>query len=404
MLNIPNLTVNKECNRIMQNYLEIMVQNLLENLGTSNVKSIVLTGSLARGEGTARIINGNIEIYSDFDLNIFTSFYNQLKFNKTLQSLSKTYTDFFQKKGLLTHINVIPITESQIQKATTIRRVECIKTDKIIWGKDVLSNLKCTSKSIKKLDAIELLFNRIIDLLKILYVKSNNLKIYLLSKVILDLNTSILAFLGDYAPFYLTRMRLINNKKYLEWIPEAQFRELIQIVSKFKMNCNFDELISNYESLYQLTNNDSNELTQNIYEKSAHYLAEIMKKELCNLYHHKNCNKIDELKLLKEYLTNNSNFLKGFLLKSNIILMDPFGIKKYYKILLLKYHPKFFLHYIQYFLLRSQEKFHKFKKRYISEAYNGIKDSIDISSIKNWNLVIETFIKSQDIVLQRILK
>lgn len=404
MLNIPNLTLNKECNRIMQKYLEIMVLNLINNLGKSNIQSIILTGSLARGEGTARIKNSNIEIYSDIDLNLITNFLNLIKYNKSLKFLSKNYTEFLRTKGLLTHVNIIPITELELQNKTTIRRVECANSDKVIWGKNILSNKNYTPKLINKLDAIELLFNRIIDLLKIRSIENINLKIYLFTKVILDLNTSLLAFLGDYTASYLDRMKLINQAKYLSWIPNGKFPKLIQIFSKFKINCDFDTLASEFADLFQLNISDPSQLIHNLNKISSLYLAEILKKELCYLFSYHNCTEIDDLLLLKRYQKSNSNFFRNLMLKLNILLVNHINIKNYYKILLLKFHPKFYFHYILYCLLKSKYGALKIKKRYLTEAYNRIKDTIDISSIRNWNSIIKLFLKSQEIVLQRFLQ
>ncbi|MHA1277498.1 MAG: hypothetical protein ACTSQ8_09925 [Candidatus Helarchaeota archaeon] len=385
----------------MKDHLEFLLNNLILQIGKSNIKSIILTGSLARGEGTARMNQESIEIYSDIDLNIVTNIPNLFKYNKILGLLSNSFTKYMKKRGLLTHVDISAIRESELKKYTTIRRVECANSDKVVWGKDLLSNLSYSPKSIKKINAIEYLFNRMIDILKIPVIANEYLKTYLITKVLLDLNTSLLAFFGDYTPSYMKRVNLIKTAFYSKFLPDPNFPELIDIFSHFKLKCDFQNLQNQCELIFNMAFNTLGHMNNYLARITATYLVDILKIELIYLYNTDKSRTIDEFVLLKRYLKNNSKCLSSLLLKLNILMIDLPKLNENYKILTLKNHPKFHIHLILYYLLQSKYGSSTLKRRYRQEAYNYMRAIMDISSFHNWSSLVSHFFKFQKTILRR---
>src|SRR3990170_7921874 len=76
---------------------------------TNRIKWVLLTGSVANGEGTVVDCN-SFMITSDFDFVIYLDFLEFLQNRKYLQNLSQEISKKLMKRGVNTHVTFLPYT------------------------------------------------------------------------------------------------------------------------------------------------------------------------------------------------------------------------------------------------------------------------------------------------------
>tara|TARA_B110000196_G_C21151752_1_gene670209 strand:+ start:3814 stop:5013 length:1200 start_codon:yes stop_codon:yes gene_type:complete len=98
--------------------LNFIVSQLVGFLGKDNIQSIILTGSFAKGEGTAYIDNGKVKIVNDYDITIvhYRSFLFKLRNKKKLGILAESLANKINIKqidfGLLSINNINKVKET----------------------------------------------------------------------------------------------------------------------------------------------------------------------------------------------------------------------------------------------------------------------------------------------------
>jgi hypothetical protein len=211
---------NELADEKIKEYVCLALDNFFDYYPKENVEAIVLTGAMARGEGSVAIHpDGSKRIYSDFDFMIFL---------KNQELLSEARINFPQwsralgvklrEQDLCSHVDYAPNTKAWLQNVKPMMfTVEFQHAAKVVWGKkDILNDMPPLDiKQIPQIDAINLLFNRMLG--QLIFLKDfespnpNEVEFafYHTGKVYVDLAGAILAFLGEYEPTYEMRAKKI---------------------------------------------------------------------------------------------------------------------------------------------------------------------------------------------------
>ena len=223
----------KLCNRILK-------------LAPWNVISIVLTGSLSRGEGTVIREKNTIHVLSDYDLEVIVRLYNPL-FIRRVSQLEK-------ESPLKVKIGILPL--FSLKNLKLIQMYELKKKGVLLLGdKDALNLIPLEAPSdIPLLEGIRRLLNGIMEMIEaIIYEnitgdlsRAQSLRvIYSSSKAYLACCSALLTLIGEYHPTYRERYETFNElfrlkfKELNETFPD--FPEKVRRAFNFKLQPNFSE-------------------------------------------------------------------------------------------------------------------------------------------------------------------
>lgn len=195
---------------------------LFRHFSEKEIEAIILTGSFSRGEGTVFLSsNGSFRPYSDIELMIALS--TNVDFRrarKKLHLLSKEISQKLKDNGLFFEVTFGGVNRRYLRRSKPqIFTFELQKYGKIIWGdNDILNEMPpLEKKAIPKKDAINLLFNRMLEQL-INYERIQRGEdeekgdaIYHINKGYLDIAGSVLVFEGQYESGYLKRAGVFQD-------------------------------------------------------------------------------------------------------------------------------------------------------------------------------------------------
>ena len=241
-------TQNLDGNNELETILNEVIEHIINEIDTKEI-SILLIGSMSRGEASVVAKNGKVMIYSDIDLMAVVDYPE--RFREKLEDLSLELTEKY-KEVLLSHIDIAPIAKISLKNPPKkIFFYELLNSGKVIFGDDVLQGIKIFDKrEIQKNDAKQMVVNRCADLLMYIptekWLKNENMakfRAYEISKGILDSCTALLAFEGQMIDSYEKRMRkfmeLCNDNKAFK----KRFSNLHQLIvplTKYKLNPDFE--------------------------------------------------------------------------------------------------------------------------------------------------------------------
>jgi hypothetical protein len=221
---------------------------LLEHVDVDTIRCVLLTGSVANGEGTV-IRDGSSMVTSDFDFVIYMGFFDFLRKRAHLQNLSKQITTRLGKRGINTHITLLPST-SILQKNVSfpnakIYEYEFAFASKCLFGKSL--SFDRTVRPSKK-DALELTFTVVSDL--VFSNLKNFTKIeesYIYAKRALTLLNSALIFNGVFAKTYEKRMKIAKEYASKGAIPLNQDEiKVLEIFTEYKLSGSFQHLLDSF--------------------------------------------------------------------------------------------------------------------------------------------------------------
>ncbi|MCW4015245.1 MAG: hypothetical protein NWF06_02645 [Candidatus Bathyarchaeota archaeon] len=154
-------------NPIVQQHLDFTVDSILKTLGKTNVVSIVMLGSWARGRGICRMVNGKPTVESDYDLVVIVPTKSYVKSLWRVKALEKSIMVNLQQRGLSSHVSIFITTFTMLQLSKpSIRFMDLRLNGKVLAGKDVLVVLPSFSVAeIPYDDIVLLLLNRMAELL-----------------------------------------------------------------------------------------------------------------------------------------------------------------------------------------------------------------------------------------------
>ncbi|MHA1834606.1 MAG: hypothetical protein ACTSV7_11545, partial [Candidatus Baldrarchaeia archaeon] len=156
------LQKKEHVNEMIENSISSIVNAVKQSKFDKYIWAIIVSGTLARGEGTILEKNGEVKFLSDLDLNIILKhpwdfFFFQRKIIALLENLT---LPFEVSVGLSWRINTY----------RTIHLYEVKKTGKVIFGNPgILESITIdTPDQIPRWEGIRLLLNRLIGLIDVL--------------------------------------------------------------------------------------------------------------------------------------------------------------------------------------------------------------------------------------------
>jgi hypothetical protein len=225
---------------------EQTVRIAVERYG-ADLRAIVLTGSLARDEGTFLRQGTCWKLLGDADFFLVFHDWAPLHPSAELESASQAIADALYENGLVASIGLASERGRYFQKLPRhVLTYELRTRGRVIWGDASILSLvpAFPAKQILLEDAWRLLANRIIEELEAVAVDKDiaSPKVqYCTVKLYLDMATSYLIFAGRYVPTYADRERELS---LLAHDPSAQcdapfslerFAERVSACTRFKL-------------------------------------------------------------------------------------------------------------------------------------------------------------------------
>ena len=220
MGNVEYLLSRNGCiNKGLNKALSLSVDYLLTNYPKGVVKAVVLTGSMARGEGSAFFERDRLKSFSDMEMLVVFDDQEDMGLQRTrLKALSQGIRERLKGEGIICEVEYGPAPLRYFRKLKPhIFGIELKRHGKVVWGdKGVLDTIPTMDeKEIPKEDGWYLLSNRIIEQIKALdaFLMRRSFQNFLFSysKMIVDLATSILIFTNLYRSSYRERAVLIEE-------------------------------------------------------------------------------------------------------------------------------------------------------------------------------------------------
>ncbi|MFN3467458.1 MAG: hypothetical protein ACK4WF_07115 [Candidatus Brocadiales bacterium] len=206
-------------NRIRTSITNCIESHVFNGAG-EDFASFILTGSMSRGEGVATIGgDGRVKLYSDMDMLLVANGNGDI--NRKLMK-AKEIESYLRKQLSLEHIEgnaeVNVISRSCLGRfKENIFGCELKGHGKVLWGEpSILEEIPpLYSNKIPRQDAFALLNNRILEQLTsledVLHHGDASRNLYNISKLYLDIITSLLVFLGEYNSTYAARAQNFKN-------------------------------------------------------------------------------------------------------------------------------------------------------------------------------------------------
>ncbi len=246
-----------DADKVLRAIAKEALEFLFQKVNVNKIKCILLTGSVANGEGTMIKHNSSI-ITSDFDFVVYLDFPCYLKYNNYFQNLSREISRTFKNKGFDTHIEFLPsnwILQKIIAKLTNqgIYEYEFAFASRCIFGERLFSN-KIVRPS--KRDALELAFTVVSDLV---FSNLKNLskfkESYIYAKRALTLLNSILIFHGYFAKTYEQRIKIAKDCASSKIIPINEDEiKVLQLYTEYKLSGSLDKILNSmgYDNIADL--------------------------------------------------------------------------------------------------------------------------------------------------------
>jgi len=255
-------------NLIGSQILSQCLNRLIEVRGSQHgIISLVLTGSLSRGEGTVLCgPDGRVQVLGDVEfLVVYPRNENLPLRRKELHKMANLIEKALSKEGISCELDFTPVQPDFFRRLKpTIFNFELRQYGKVVWGKpDLLEEIPAMKPSdIPKLDAFYLLCNRMIEQL-ILYqsLKSGIVshpplqEFYQLIKIYIDMAGSFLTFIGQYEPSYKSRLTAFSHLRedlsYVELRPFFNgFYDRLAYATSFKLLPDQQKLQSENSELF----------------------------------------------------------------------------------------------------------------------------------------------------------
>ncbi len=211
------------------------------------LRSIVLTGSLARGEGTWLRDGSRVRLAGDAD--VFAIFDDRapLPPPDRVARLQHAIEDRLSADGIETHIGLSPVRADYLRRLQpNIFSYELTTHGKVVWGDAHILTLApaFTSADIPLDDGFRLLMNRMIELLEAICevdapITNAPAVRYRAMKLWLDMATSYLLFQRQYVPTYCGRAarlsELAADPSVLAPVSLARFASTVALATRCKL-------------------------------------------------------------------------------------------------------------------------------------------------------------------------
>lgn len=242
----------------VKDLLSRIVETIVETL---NPFSIILIGSLARGEVTYHIHRDKIDFLSDIEMRIVLDTVKERNHEELKRNLSKI--EAMGSSNFLFHIDFAINRVCEIKRLSPIvRTFETKEHGKILYGENVLKDIpRVTTESLDLGKTRELILTRLFNLFlfipkRIVINKATDYERlifnYVLCRNILDIPTILLPLSGILLPNYRDRVNYIANNYPRQWknLFGEDFPELLIYALRGKYELRFDRPV---DEIYEKT-------------------------------------------------------------------------------------------------------------------------------------------------------
>jgi len=239
------MSPDENVDQLMKKHLEHATRKILLSIGEEKIKSIILTGSVTRGEGSGIVTDHGIEVYSDYDLMVLVaqshnSSIDRLRREST--ALSEKISEELMQKGLLSGVSIYPLSVGDLGSLTpTMFTLQLRNCGKVLYGDECLDLISDhTFGDISQIDSLTMLNNRIATQMKFLDPevflwktregpRQVAMAIYHTAIAFLDLSSSLLNLIGKFQLSYGERAEVFQKefhrfpylKEHCPDLPEA---------------------------------------------------------------------------------------------------------------------------------------------------------------------------------------
>ena len=209
----------KSREEVQQAFLECVTRRVVDLFG-SDLSALILTGSLARGEGSLIRRRDRWEVLGDAEFLVILRDGAKLISDPEFGRVGRQMTRELKELGVVCHLDLSAAQVDYFQKMRPhIFSYELRSCGRTLWSdaKVIESIPAFAAGEIPREDAWRLLCNRIIEQLRIvrrLYSDEQDSweqTVYVCNKFLLDLGTSLLVFLDQYEPTYQLRAEKIEQ-------------------------------------------------------------------------------------------------------------------------------------------------------------------------------------------------
>jgi hypothetical protein len=227
------------------------VCELLTAAFPQSLRAVVLTGSLARGEGTWIGDEVRYRLAGDAEfLVVFKEHAAQLRSAALVSELARAVENQLHDAGVEAHIGLSPVGPEYLRRLRPhIFAYELLEHGEVIWGDgNILTLVRAFSiADIALEDGFQVLVNRIIELLEALSNSSGSISHcvqYRATKLWLDMATSFLLFEREYESTYRRRADKLAQMVLAATgiggitagpIPLNHFSERVQLATDYKL-------------------------------------------------------------------------------------------------------------------------------------------------------------------------
>jgi len=239
----------KDTSTVQQAICERTVELALAAHG-GNLKAIILTGSLARQEGTFVRDAGGWKQFGDAEFLLVFEERAALPLSERLLKLQRTVEARLQALAVQCKISLAVVHPQYLRQLRPhIFAYELLSHGRVLWGEPILSAIpRFLPAAIPLEDAWRLLCNRMIELLEVSVEITDELRempkevFYQSVKLYIDMGTSFLVFAGSYEPTYARRaekMRSLQTQSDTASscpLNLARFAERVVACTQFKLS------------------------------------------------------------------------------------------------------------------------------------------------------------------------
>lgn len=252
------LAQREEADARMKEYLARIVEGFLRGYPSENVRSLLLTGAMTRGEGSCELRSGKVFIYSDYDFLIVLNRNADIREARQLfPLLSREITDSLKGEEFCSHVDFSPVpSEYFTYMSPSMFNVEVTRHGKAVWGDtSILSEAQGPEASeIPVADALVLLFNRIaahllmVDSLSMPEESSDfRFAFYHNGKIFLDLVSCILVLRHDYRSTYAERLSAASRVRGYSGLP-SDFVDQASFWTAYKLEPSTQKVCERFSS------------------------------------------------------------------------------------------------------------------------------------------------------------
>lgn len=247
--------------RIIETHMDLVTQKVVHHF---HPRSVILSGSFGRGEGSVLVKGSTITFLSDYEVGVVTEkFWKRLLLDKVATEL----TSEIQVKTSLYWLTPSRVRSNRPKnlsfghKTPTIYMYELKDGSVVLYGKNCLEENRIDPATIPLSEGIRLLLNRMADVLSCLPVSIRQTaeaqdaqkKLQLitsLNKMVLACADALLLSIGQYHYSYVVRMKRFlkayNVRFSREFVQFPQFSDMVKKAVQFKLTPAFG-----YDSRYQ---------------------------------------------------------------------------------------------------------------------------------------------------------